>query len=122
MESEEFQMGRAAYLRGESLESNPYIVDNKWARGSYEDWERGWWSAKEEAQPDVSTQPSQEREYLGDGLYVEFDGYQLKLSASNGMFDHDTVYLEPGVLRALIAYIKRTPGLSDEVRDEIRRP
>lgn len=52
-------------------------------------------------------QSNQGREYLGDGLYAEFDGYQLKLAASNGMLDHDTVYLEPSVLRALIDYAKR---------------
>lgn len=56
---------------------------------------------------DVSVKPPSEREYLGDGLYVEFDGYQLQLAASNGVHDQDTVYLEPSVLRALIEYAKR---------------
>lgn len=109
MESEEFEMGRAAYLRGESLEFNPYVADDKFARGSYEDWKRGWWNAKEEGQTmeDVSLKPPQGREYLGDGLYVEFDGHQLKLAASNGMFDHDTVYLEASTFRALMDYVKR---------------
>jgi hypothetical protein len=56
---------------------------------------------------DVSPKPPQEREYLGDGLYAEHDDYQIKLAASNGMFDHDTVYLQPSVLHALIDYAKR---------------
>ncbi len=47
-----------------------------------------------------------ERTYLGDGLYAEFDGYQIKLAASNGIADHDTVYLEPGVLKAFLNYIE----------------
>lgn len=29
------------------------------------------------------------RTYLGDGLYAEYDGYQLKLAASNGIIDTD---------------------------------
>lgn len=56
---------------------------------------------------DVSVKPPAGREYLGDGLYVEFDGYQLKLAASNGQCDQDTVYLESSVLRALIEYARR---------------
>jgi hypothetical protein len=56
---------------------------------------------------DVSPKPPHEREYLGDGLYAECDAYQIKLSASDGMLDRDTVYLEPSVLRALIDYAKR---------------
>lgn len=45
-----------------------------------------------------------ERKYLGDGLYASDDGYQIALAASNGMDDGDVVYLEPPVLRELLAY------------------
>jgi hypothetical protein len=30
------------------------------------------------------------RSYLGDGLYADFDGFQIVLSAENGMYAHDT--------------------------------
>lgn len=46
-----------------------------------------------------------EREYLGDGLYVSFDGYMVTLAASNGIADTNTVYLEPAVLAAFQRYI-----------------
>jgi hypothetical protein len=36
--------------------------------------------------------------YLGDGLYADFDGFNVVLSAENGEYSHDTVYLEPGVV------------------------
>lgn len=42
--------------------------------------------------------------YLGDGLYVNFDGYQLMVSAENGVVATDTVYMEPNVLVALLRF------------------
>ena len=47
-------------------------------------------------------------EYLGDGLYADFDGYQILLSANdrvNGPHSTDKVALEPGVVDAFIRYI-----------------
>jgi hypothetical protein len=38
-------------------------------------------------------------EYLGDGLYASFDGWQIKLRAPREEGDH-VVYLEPGVVYA----------------------
>lgn len=38
------------------------------------------------------------RAYLGDGLFADFDGFNVVLSAENGMFSHDTVYLESAVV------------------------
>jgi len=44
------------------------------------------------------------REYLGDGLYADFDGYQIILAANNGIRDTNVVYLEPSVLKKFFAY------------------
>ena len=38
------------------------------------------------------------REYLGDGLYAEFDGYQFRLFTQREEGEHE-VYLEPDVLQ-----------------------
>jgi hypothetical protein len=49
-------------------------------------------------------------EYLGDGLYADFDGYQVILSANDrvdGSGSTDRVALEPGVTDAFIRYIHR---------------
>jgi hypothetical protein len=46
-------------------------------------------------------------EYLGDGLYVEFDGFQFRLYASNGIHVTNEVYLEPSVLAAFLNFINR---------------
>ena len=39
--------------------------------------------------------------YLGDGVYVEFDGFSLTLTAENGIEATDTIVLEPEVYMAL---------------------
>ena len=48
-------------------------------------------------------------DYLGDGLYVDFDGYQIILAANDRVrrSPTDTVALEPGVVQAFIDYVER---------------
>jgi hypothetical protein len=48
--------------------------------------------------------------YLGDGLYAEFDGFQVKLYASNGLHTTNVVYLEPSVLHAFFAWVTNLKG------------
>ena len=42
------------------------------------------------------------QEYLGDGLYVEFDGYQFRLYTDPQTRGRHEVYLEPAVLASFI--------------------
>lgn len=58
------------------------------------------------------------KEYLGDGAYVSFDGYQIVLTAENGITATDTVALEPGVLHAFEAYVKR---LREHIRETYKQ-
>uniref|UniRef100_A0A6M3KSZ0 Uncharacterized protein n=1 Tax=viral metagenome TaxID=1070528 RepID=A0A6M3KSZ0_9ZZZZ len=47
--------------------------------------------------------------YLGDGLYADFDGYQILLSANDrvdGSGSTDQVALEPGVVNCFFNYVK----------------
>ncbi len=46
------------------------------------------------------------RIYLGDGLYAEFDGYQVALFAHDGIRATNTVYLEPQVLESFLRWIE----------------
>ena len=48
----------------------------------------------------------QDKEYLGDGLYVENDGYGLRLSTDREYGTH-YVYLEPNVYKNFVEYVKR---------------
>jgi len=46
------------------------------------------------------------KQYLGDGVYAVHDGYGLWLTAEDGEQATDAIYLEPGVLDSLNAWIK----------------
>lgn len=44
--------------------------------------------------------------YLGDGVYVEFDGHGLVLTTENGIEATNAIYLEPAVYSALTQYVE----------------
>lgn len=56
------------------------------------------------------------KRYLGDGLYASDDGYQLCLSASNGIETHDEVYLDGDVLVSLFRYLEEKRNISITVK------
>lgn len=45
-------------------------------------------------------------EYLGDGVFASFDGYQIKLRTPRQFGDH-VIYLDPRTLDHLIEYMKQ---------------
>ena len=45
-----------------------------------------------------------QQKYLGDGLYIGHDGFNVWLSASDGTVVHDQVALDPSVLSAFMKY------------------
>lgn len=54
------------------------------------------------------------RRYLGDGLYGDFDGYQIVLAANNGIVDTNVVYLEPSVLNNFLLYLEHIEQLKKD--------
>lgn len=54
------------------------------------------------------------RTYLGDGVYVHFDGWHLWLTTSNGIHDTNSIALEPVVFEALTNYVEK---LHDDLRN-----
>jgi len=52
-----------------------------------------------------------EKRYLGDGLYADYDGYQIRLYTMEGA----EVFLEPSTYEALIQYQR---GLADPIHDD----
>ena len=46
-------------------------------------------------------------DYLGDGVYVDFDGYSIWLKANDYNHPSDTIALEPDVFKALVRYVER---------------
>lgn len=55
------------------------------------------------------------KEYLGDGVYANWDGYHIVLTAEDGVSVSNTIYLESKVIEALEKYIS---GLRTAVIDE----
>lgn len=47
-----------------------------------------------------------EKVYLGDGLYLHYDGYHFVLSAENGIVATNVVYLEPAVYNAFVQRVE----------------
>ena len=43
--------------------------------------------------------------YLGDGVYAIYDGYELKLTAENGITVSNTIFLNPDIFRNLVYYM-----------------
>jgi hypothetical protein len=63
------------------------------------------------ASPALDDLPTQGREeYLGDGLYASFDGWQVILRAPREGGDH-VVALEPEVYRSLRNWLASYPAL-----------
>lgn len=47
------------------------------------------------------------KRYLGDAVYVKFDGYHIVLTTEDGIRATNTIALEPSVFTALIDYKKK---------------
>jgi hypothetical protein len=45
--------------------------------------------------------------YLGDGLYAEWDSFQFRLFASNGVHVTNEVFLDRDVLRAFLEFVEQ---------------
>lgn len=56
---------------------------------------------------------SSPKEYLGDGVYAVFDGHAIVLTTENGVCITNTIYVEPQVLEALLAWIERRRAASE---------
>lgn len=46
------------------------------------------------------------KQYLGDGVYVGHDGYQIWLETSNGISTTNRIALEPQVWAKLVGYVE----------------
>ncbi len=47
-----------------------------------------------------------EKVYLGDGVYAQYDGFHIVLTAENGISATDRIYFDPEVSKAFVEYVK----------------
>ena len=57
------------------------------------------------------------RTYLGDSVYVNFDGFHVILATNNGMLDPNVIYLDPSVCKQLLDYVNRLHSNGDNNED-----
>lgn len=50
------------------------------------------------------TPKPQLKQYLGDSVYADFDGWQIQLTTENGDDPSNVIFLEPNTLKAFDAY------------------
>lgn len=58
------------------------------------------------------------KEYIGDSVYVDYNGWAYVLTTENGHYASNTIVLEPEILTALIRYKDRLTEALVEQREE----
>lgn len=48
-----------------------------------------------------------QKEYIGDGVYVQNDGFMIILTTENGVSVTNTICLEPAVYNSLVNYVNK---------------
>lgn len=56
--------------------------------------------------------------YLGDGVYAEFNGFQIVLTTENGVSITNTIYLEQDVYESLVLFVGRLKEEAKRRREE----
>lgn len=59
----------------------------------------------------MTTPAVNEMHYLGDGVYVSYDGYQMCLKANSHIRPTDEVFIDRQVWSSLVAFSERCFGL-----------
>ena len=57
-------------------------------------------------------------DYIGDGVYVAFDGYGIELRANSHENPTDKIYLEPAVYAGLTRFAQRCADLKRTKRTQ----
>lgn len=61
------------------------------------------------------------KEYLGDGVYAAWTGYDVVLTTEDGIKASNTIILEPQVVRALENFLSRLRQLEEQAKAEEER-
>ena len=55
------------------------------------------------------------KRYIGDGVYVDFDGYNIVVTTEDGSATTNIIYLEPAVWNGLARYVAELTAKSPTV-------
>lgn len=56
------------------------------------------------------------KQYIGDGVYVDYDGFHLVLTTEDGISVTNTIYLDKVSYRSLILYVQNIPPVPEAPR------
>lgn len=59
--------------------------------------------------------------YIGDSVYCEFDGFQIRLTTENGYGPSNEIFLEDQVVNALLRQIEKYYGVKITV-EKVKPP
>lgn len=62
------------------------------------------------------------KQYLGDGVYADFDGYHIQLTTENGVDTTNQIALEPDVMTALERYAKSLRAVPEKPAADTSHP
>jgi len=62
----------------------------------------------------MSEIPREHMDYIGDGVYVLYDGFGIWLHANDHKNPTDKIYLEPSVLKSLNNFSQRMKAAKNE--------
>jgi len=48
-----------------------------------------------------------DKSYIGDGVYIQTDGFAITLTTENGIIATNTIYLEPEHCRKIMEYCRK---------------
>ena len=70
--------------------------------------------------PPLTRRSDMTKDYLGDSVYADFDGYHVILTTENGHPDdpRNRIFLEPSVISGLQEYAKRARAEYKRNREE----
>ena len=60
------------------------------------------------------------KDYLGDSVYAEFDGYGYILTTDNGCGSSNIIYMEPEVLSALMRFVDRMKTAKATIHEPVQ--
>lgn len=59
---------------------------------------------------------SNKKEYIGDSVYADFNGFEVILTTENGLGPSNTIIMEPVVLKHFLQYIQRVLPTPNETK------
>ena len=61
------------------------------------------------------------KEYLGDSVYIQSGSFCYTLTTENGFGPNNAIHLEPQIILAMMAYIKKhNPELWEQLQNGLR--